>query len=80
MKIKLDIDCTPQEARQFFGLPDVTSVQEEMMQAMAERMRENLNRIDPEQFFKTWFPMTSRGFEEMRSFWMRSQSDRDSDD
>ena len=23
MKIKLDIDCTPEEVRQFFGLPEV---------------------------------------------------------
>jgi kynurenine formamidase len=28
MKIKIDIDCTPQEARAFFGLPDVEPIQE----------------------------------------------------
>jgi hypothetical protein len=28
MKIKLDIDCTPEEMRAFFGLPDVKPMQE----------------------------------------------------
>ena len=27
MRIKLDIDCTPEELRGFFGLPDVRGMQ-----------------------------------------------------
>jgi len=26
MKIKIEIDCTPQEARSFFGLPDLEPI------------------------------------------------------
>ena len=31
MKIKIDVDCTPQEARAFLGLPDVAPMQKAMM-------------------------------------------------
>ena len=31
MKIKIDIDCTPQEARAFFGLPHVEPMQEAVL-------------------------------------------------
>jgi len=30
MKITMNIDCTPDEARAFFGLPDVKPMQEKM--------------------------------------------------
>ena len=32
MKITVDIDCTPEEARHFFGLPDVKPMQDALMQ------------------------------------------------
>src|SRR6266566_2597544 len=48
MKIKLDIDCTPEELRGFFGLPDVKPMQEELMKEIAARMRANVKALDPE--------------------------------
>ena len=30
MKVKIDIDCTPEEARAFFGLPDLGPLHEQM--------------------------------------------------
>jgi hypothetical protein len=38
MKIHLDIDCTPEEARTFMGLPDVGPMQEAVMKEMQDRM------------------------------------------
>ena len=35
MKFSIDIDCTPSEAREFFGLPDV----EAFNQALVERLK-----------------------------------------
>ena len=58
MKVTFDIDCTPEEARKFLGLPDVAPMQEAMMKELEERMRDNLNNLDPETFMKTWLPMT----------------------
>ncbi|WP_119460546.1 DUF6489 family protein [Rhodospirillaceae bacterium SYSU D60014] len=56
MKIKIDIDCTPEEARTFLGLPDVGPLQEAVMKEMQERMTTTLRSMDPEALFKTWFP------------------------
>ena len=34
MKVTIDIDCTPEEARTFLGLPDVKPFQDAMMDKM----------------------------------------------
>ncbi|MCK5777443.1 MAG: hypothetical protein KAH11_01555 [Rhodospirillales bacterium] len=70
MKVKIDIDCTPEEARTFLGLPDVKPLQEAMMKEVEERMRANLQAMDPETMFKTWLPAGIQGWEQMqRMFW-----------
>ena len=56
MKIKIDIECTPQEARAFFGLPDVAPLQEAVMEGIKTRLMETLGTMDPETLFKTWLP------------------------
>ena len=56
MKIHLDIDCTPEEARAFLGLPDVAPMQKAVMEEMQKRMMANLAAMEPEQLFKTWLP------------------------
>ena len=58
MKIKLDIDCTPEEARSFFGLPDVKPLQERMMKEVEQRMVHGLQAMDPADMIKTWMPAT----------------------
>ena len=37
MKIKFDIEATPQELRSFFGLPDIESLQQEMLDRLREQ-------------------------------------------
>lgn len=70
MKIKFDIDCTPEEARTFLGLPDVKPMQEAMMQEVEDRMRANLHAMDPETLFRTWLPAGIQNWEQMqRAFW-----------
>jgi hypothetical protein len=56
MKIKVDIDCTPKEARAFFGLPDVEPIQEAVLAKVQERLSEHLDARDPEALLKLWFP------------------------
>ena len=56
MKIKIDIDCTPQEVRAFFGLPDVEPVQEALLAKVQERLSEHLEARDPEALLRLWFP------------------------
>jgi hypothetical protein len=74
MKINIDIDCTPEEARTFLGLPDVKPLQEAMLVELDERMRANLQAMDSETMFKTWMPAGVpsgvQGWEQMqRMFW-----------
>jgi hypothetical protein len=64
MKFTIDIDCTPQEARAFLGLPDVESVQKALASEIESRMRAALDRMDPERMFETWMPAV-KGWEEL---------------
>jgi len=66
MKIAFDIDCTPDEARVFFGLPDVKSMQERLMTEVEARLRANLQALDPEAMLKTWLPAGFKGFEQLQ--------------
>ncbi|MBM3581154.1 MAG: hypothetical protein FJX37_04220 [Alphaproteobacteria bacterium] len=69
MKVHIDIDCTPEEARTFFGLPDVTAAQEELVAEATKRMKANMAAMDMETLMKTWMPMGLQGIEKMqRSF------------
>lgn len=70
MKVEFEIECTPEEARRFLGLPDVAPLQEKMMKEMEERMAENIRSMDPENFIKTWFPMGLQSMQDMQKmFW-----------
>jgi Family of unknown function (DUF6489) len=65
MKLKFDIDCTPEELRGFFGLPEVKPMQDRLMAELEERMRANLKALDPETMLKTWLPAGLKGFEQL---------------
>lgn len=70
MKITVDIDCTPDEARTFFGLPDVKPMQEAMMSQIQERMTASLSAMEPETMLKTWLPAGVQGMEQLQKmFW-----------
>lgn len=66
MKVNLEIDCTPEEARAFFGLPDVRPMQEAMMAEVGQRMKDGLDSMGPEALFKTWLPAGMENFEQMQ--------------
>ena len=70
MKIKLDIDCTPEEVRQFFGLPEVKPLQDELLKEVQERLRANIKAMDPEAMLKTWLPTTLKGFEQLQEIFL----------
>ena len=70
MKVKIDIDCTPEEARSFFGLPDVKPMQDVMMKEVEQRLMANVQAMDPDVLIKTWLPAGIQGWEQMqRMFW-----------
>jgi hypothetical protein len=65
MKLNIDIECTPQEARTFLGLPDVEPMQQQVMLLIADRVRKNLDRMDPENLMKTWIPGAVKNWQEL---------------
>lgn len=70
MKISVDIDCTPEEARQFLGLPDVRPMQDAVMAQLQEQLQSNLKAMEPEALMKTWLPVSLQGWEQLqRMFW-----------
>ena len=69
MKITVDIDCTPEEARSFLGLPDVTPVQELFVEALTERMSETISAMDGDAMMKAWMPDGMAGLEQWQKIW-----------
>ncbi|WP_417320846.1 DUF6489 family protein [Emcibacter sp.] len=74
MKISIDIDCTPKEARQFLGLPDLEPIQQAFMTELQEKMTSGLSPEDMEKMFNMWVApslnMAGQGLETFQNiFW-----------
>jgi hypothetical protein len=54
MKVKIEIDCEPAEARAFLGLPNVEPLNDHMVAEMQRRMDENIAAMQPDELMKTW--------------------------
>jgi Family of unknown function (DUF6489) len=68
MKVNIEIDCTPLEARQFFGLPDVMPMQVAVMDKLQQQMTANIEKISPESLMQSWFtfdPKIAEQFQDM---------------
>ena len=61
MKITIEIDCTPVEARQYFGLPDVQPMQASMLAEMEKRMMAEADKFSPEGLMSAWFSGSAQG-------------------
>jgi hypothetical protein len=65
MKITMNIDCTPDEARAFLGLPELKPLQDQLIRQMQERIASGI-QATPEEMLKTWAP-AMQGFEQLQS-------------
>jgi hypothetical protein len=74
MKLKFDVDCTPEELRGFFGLPEVKPMQDRLMEEVEERLRANLTALDPEAMLKTWLPAGLKGLEQLQEMFFAQMS------
>jgi hypothetical protein len=68
MKMNVEIDMTPEEARKFLGLPDVSKAQERMMAEIEKRMKAAVDVGDPEAMMRAWMPLGGQGFEQFSKF------------
>ena len=68
MKVHVEVDMTPEEARRVLGLPDVAKLQDEMMKEMQKRVKAALDTSDPEAMMRAWLPLGGQGFEQFQRF------------
>lgn len=66
MKVTIEVDCTPEEARRMMGLPDLTPIHDHVL----TRMRETMDGQAPPPeligaMFRSWVPVGDAGMD----FW-----------
>jgi len=66
MKVTIEIDCTPVEARQFMGLPDVQPMQAVVMAEIEKRVMAEAAKFSPDGFLRAWFTEGQQGAELFR--------------
>ena len=54
MKFNVTVECSPEEARRFIGLPDVTPLNEALVAEMTKRMETNMSLMSPDTMMKSW--------------------------
>jgi hypothetical protein len=54
MKFTVNVECSPEEARRFLGLPDVTPINELMVSEMGKRMEANIKLMSPDTMMSAW--------------------------
>ena len=66
MRATINIECTPAEARAFFGLPDVQPIQAAVMDRLQERMVSEIDRFSPEALVNQWLSAFPQNVERMQ--------------
>lgn len=67
MKIHVDFDCTPEEARRLMGLPDLTPVHDAFVGTLVDTMTKGVRPELLESMTQNWLPMGEAGM----SMWRR---------
>ena len=69
MKVHVEVDMTPEEARRFMGLPDVAPLQEKMLAEMQARVKAAFDTGDPEAMMQAWMPLGgAKAFEQFQKY------------
>ena len=66
MKMTIEVDCTPEEARRFMGLPDVSGLNDHLVSKMTERIDANIQMLSPEEYMKNWMTLGQGAQEQFR--------------
>jgi hypothetical protein len=66
MKMTIEVDCTPEEARRFLGLPDVTALNETLVVEMQKRVSANMAALSPDEMMKSWMTFGAGAQEQFR--------------
>ena len=66
MKMTIEVDCTPEEARRFLGLPDVTALNDQLVEEMQKRVSANMSMLSPDEVMKSWMTFGAGAQEQFR--------------
>ncbi|MFC7736135.1 DUF6489 family protein [Roseomonas sp. GCM10028921] len=58
MKFTIEVDCTAEEARHFFGLPDVKPMQDAALLKLSQQMTDAVASLAPEAMLRNWLPLS----------------------
>lgn len=61
MKFTVDVECTPEEARNFLGLPDMTRVHDLYIQSVMDAMSGQTNVEQMQRLVQTLSPLGDAG-------------------
>lgn len=76
MKVHIEIDCTPEEARTFMGLPDVGKANDVYVDMMSKAMKGVSNPDQLQEYARQLAPMGQAGFKLFQSFMEGAQAAR----
>lgn len=68
MKVHIEIDCTPEEARTFMGLPDVSKANTVYVDTMAKAMKGVSNPDQLQEYARQLAPMGQAGLKLFQGF------------
>jgi hypothetical protein len=66
MKMTIEVDCSPEEARRFLGLPDVSSLNDHLVGEMKKRIDANMALVSPDELIKNWMAFGQGAQEQFR--------------
>ena len=62
MKVTIEIDCSPEEARRFMGLPDLAPLQDSYVALLQKSLEQSTQAPEAlEAIMKSWAPMGEAG-------------------
>lgn len=61
MKVTVDVDCTPEEARRFLGLPDLAPVHEAYVERLTRLATDGTSAEAFAEMTRSWGPMSEAG-------------------
>lgn len=66
MKVIVTVDCSPEEARAFLGLPDVRPLQAAVLDRVQGQLLDAIGATSPEALLRVWAPLAPQSTEAMR--------------
>lgn len=68
MKVNVELDCTPEEARRFLGLPDVSKANEAYVEAVTKAVQGVGSMEQLQEYAKQIAPMGQMGMQFIQQF------------